>query len=117
MLAIAVHGGAGRWLEAERDAAVEGARRAAAVGWRILESAGTALDAVAAAVVALEDDPLFNAGTGAVLNAEGEAELDASLMAGDTLASGGVTCIRRVRNPVLVARRVMEATDCVLLAG
>lgn len=117
MRAIAVHGGAGRWLEAERDAAVDGARRAAAAGWRILQAGGTALDAVAAAVVALEDDPLFNAGTGAVLNAEGEAELDASLMAGDTLASGGVTCIRRVRNPVLVARRVMEATDCVLLAG
>jgi L-asparaginase / beta-aspartyl-peptidase len=78
---------------------------------------GSALDAVTEAVVALEDDPLFNAGTGSVLNAEGQAEMDASVMAGDTLAAGGVACVQRVRNPVLVARRVMEATDCVLLAG
>jgi beta-aspartyl-peptidase (threonine type) len=67
--------------------------------------------------VALEDDPHFNAGTGSVLNAAGEVEMDASVMAGDSLAAGGVACIQRVRNPVLVARRVMQATDCVLLAG
>ncbi len=117
MLAIVVHGGAGRWDESERDGAVAGARRAAAAGWQVLETGGAALDAVTAAVIALEDDPLFNAGTGSVLNAEGDAELDAGIMAGDTLAAGGVACLRRVRNPVLVARRVMEATDCVLLAG
>lgn len=117
MIAIAVHGGAGRWAEDERADAVEGVRAAAAVGWGLLAAGGSALDAVTAAVAALEDDPLFNAGTGAVLNAEGAAELDASVMRGDTLASGGVTCIRRVRNPILVARRVMESTDCVLLAG
>lgn len=117
MVAIVVQGGAGRWPQAERGAAVDGVRRAAAAGWQVLESGGSALDAVIAAVVALEDDPLFNAGTGAVLNAEGDVELDASVMAGDTLASGGVACIRQVRNPVLVARRVLEATDCVLLAG
>lgn len=117
MIAIVVHGGAGRWEETERAGALAGVRRAAATGWGILEAGGTALDAAIAAVVALEDDPLFNAGTGAALNADGEAELDAGVMAGDTLAAGGVTCIRRVKNPVLVARRVMEATDCVLLAG
>lgn len=117
MIAIVVHGGAGRWEETERAGALAGVRRAAASGWRILQAGGTALDAAIAAVVALEDDPLFNAGTGAVLNADGEVELDAGVMAGDTLAAGGVACIRRVRNPVLVARRVMEATDCVLLAG
>lgn len=117
MVAIAVHGGAGRWSEEERAAAVQGVRRAAAAGWQVLDGGGSALDAVSAAVVALEDDPLFNAGTGAVLNADGEAELDASIMAGHTLAAGGVACIRRVKNPLLVARCVMEATDCVLLAG
>ncbi|TAK43359.1 MAG: hypothetical protein EPO27_15195 [Betaproteobacteria bacterium] len=117
MIAIAVHGGAGRWDEAERDAAVAGVRGAAAAGWQVLETGGTSLDAVTAAVMVLEDDPLFNAGTGSVLNAEGDAELDAGIMAGDVLTAGGVACIRRVRNPVLVARRVMEATDCVLLAG
>jgi L-asparaginase / beta-aspartyl-peptidase len=117
MLAILVHGGAGRWAPEDRVLAVAGVSRAAGAGWRTLQAGGSALDAVTEAVVALEDDPLFNAGTGAVLNAQGEAELDAGVMAGDTLAAGGVACVQRVRNPVLVARRVMEATDCVLLAG
>jgi beta-aspartyl-peptidase (threonine type) len=117
MIAIAVHGGAGRWPQAERGAAVDGVRRALELAWPILEGRGRALDAVTAAVLALEDDPLFNAGTGSVLNAAGDVEMDAGIMDGSTLACGGVACIRRVRNPVLVARRVMEATDCVLLAG
>jgi len=115
--AILVHGGAGRWAGEDRTLAVAGVARAAAVGWRVLADGGSALDAAIEAVVALEDDPLFNAGTGSVLNADGEVEMDASVMAGDTLAAGGVACIRHVRNPVLVARRVMDATDCVLLAG
>ena len=117
MAAILVHGGAGRWAGEDRTLAVAGVARAAAVGWRVLADGGSALDAAIEAVVALEDDPLFNAGTGSVLNADGEVEMDASVMAGDTLAAGGVACIRHVRNPVLVARRVMDATDCVLLAG
>ena len=117
MIAIVVHGGAGRWAEGERADAVEGVRVAADAGWGVLAAGGSALDAVTAAVVILEDDPVFNAGTGAVLNAEGAAELDAGIMSGDALASGGVACIRRVKNPILVARRVMESTDCVLLAG
>jgi beta-aspartyl-peptidase (threonine type) len=117
MLAILVHGGAGRWAPEDRVLAVAGVARAAAVGWRALTDGGSALDAVSEAVAALEDDPLFNAGTGSVLNAEGKVEMDASVMAGDSLAAGGVACLTRVRNPVLVARRVMEATDCVLLAG
>jgi beta-aspartyl-peptidase (threonine type) len=91
--------------------------RAAAVGWGVLAAGGCALDAAVEAVVCLEDDPLFNAGTGSVLNARGEVEMDASVMAGDSLAAGGVACIQRVRNPVLVARCVLQATDCVLLAG
>jgi beta-aspartyl-peptidase (threonine type) len=117
MLAILVHGGAGRWASEDRVLAVAGVSRAAAVGWHALQEGGSALDAVTEAVVALEDDPLFNAGSGSVLNARGQVEMDAGVMAGDTLAAGGVACLERVRNPVLVARRVMEATDCVLLAG
>jgi beta-aspartyl-peptidase (threonine type) len=117
VIAIAVHGGAGGWPEPERAQALGGVERAAAAGWAQLAGGGSALDAVTAAVVALEDDPLFNAGTGSVLNAAGEVEMDASVMSGEDLACGGVACLRRVRNPVLVARRVMEATDCVLLAG
>jgi beta-aspartyl-peptidase (threonine type) len=117
MRAIVVHGGAGRWPESERTGAIRGVAEGAAAGWAVLENGGSALDAVSAAVVRLEDDPLFNAGTGSVLNAEGEVEMDASIMAGDDLRCGGVACLRRVRNPVLVARRVMETTDWVLLAG
>jgi beta-aspartyl-peptidase (threonine type) len=117
MAAIVVHGGAGRWDASDRTLAVAGVARAAGVAWRVLAAGGSALDAVVEAVVSLEDDPLFNAGTGSVLNAQGVPEMDASVMAGDTLAAGGVACIERVRNPVLVARRVMAATDCVLLAG
>ena len=117
MAAILVHGGAGRWAPQDHVLAVAGVARAASVGWHVLAGGGSALDAAVEAVVALEDDPLFNAGTGSVLNAAGEVEMDASVMAGDSLAAGGVACIQRVRNPVLVARRVMQATDCVLLAG
>lgn len=117
MAAILVHGGAGRWRASDRTLAVAGVARAAGVGWSVLAAGGSALDAAVEAVVCLEDDPLFNAGTGSVLNAHGEVEMDASVVAGDTLAAGGVTCLQRVRNPVLVAKRVLQVTDCVLLAG
>lgn len=117
MAAIVVHGGAGHWDAGDRVLAVAGVARAAGIGWRVLAAGGSALEAVTEAVAALEDDPVFNAGTGSVLNAEGAVEMDASVMDGESLASGGVACIRRVRNPVRVARRVMQATDCVLLAG
>jgi L-asparaginase / beta-aspartyl-peptidase len=117
MAAILVHGGAGRWAREDAALAVAGVARAAGIGWRALDQGADALEAVVEAVVALEDDPLFNAGTGSVLNAQGEVEMDASVMDGASLGAGGVACIRGVRNPVLVARRVLQATDCVLLAG
>jgi L-asparaginase / beta-aspartyl-peptidase len=117
MAAILVHGGAGQWRREDAELAVAGVSRAAAIGWRALEQGAAALDAVVEAVVSLEDDPLFNAGTGSALNADGEVEMDASVMDGEHLAAGGVACIRRVRNPILVARRVLETTDCVLIAG
>jgi beta-aspartyl-peptidase (threonine type) len=78
---------------------------------------GTSLDAVCAAVVALEDSPLFNAGRGSVYNAEGRHELDAAVMDGATLRAGAVAAVSRVRNPVLAARAVMEKSRHVLLAG
>jgi beta-aspartyl-peptidase (threonine type) len=115
--AIAVHGGCGRWDSRDTRGALRGVRAAVAAARRILGSGGSALDAVCAAVVVLEDDRLFNAGTGATLNRDGDAEMDASVMAGPDLRCGGVAAIRRVRNPVLVARRVMEETPHVLLAG
>jgi beta-aspartyl-peptidase (threonine type) len=90
---------------------------AARAGFIILESGGSALDAVVAAAAALEDDPLFNAGTGAVLNVEGVAELDAAVMDGATLKAGAVANVVDVANPVRLARAVMDRTRHVLIAG
>ena len=115
--AIAVHGGCGRWQASETARALRGVRAGLQVARRILHAGGTALDAVCAAIVVLEDDPLFNAGTGSVLNRDGDVEMDASVMVGENLGSGGVAALSRVRNPVLVARKVMEETPHVLLAG
>jgi L-asparaginase / beta-aspartyl-peptidase len=116
-MAVVVHGGCGRWAPADTPRALQGVRAAVTAARRVLEQGGSALDAVCAAVVCMEDDPLFNAGTGCALNREGEAEMDASVMAGHSLACGGVAALKRVKNPVLVARRVMDDTPHVLLAG
>ncbi len=115
--AIAVHGGAGDWEEALHERARAGVSSAAKRGGSLLEQGASALDAVTAAVALLEDDPLFNAGTGSVLNRDGEVEMDASVMTGHDLGFGAVAAIRRVRNPVLVARCVMERSGHALLAG
>ncbi len=122
--AIIVHGGAGH-LGADDPASsgladaprLVGVRRAAEEGYRVLAQGGSALVAVEAAVRILEDDPTYNAGTGAVLNAVGEAELDASIMDGATLRCGAVAVVRDVKNPVTLARLVMERSNHVLLAG
>jgi L-asparaginase / beta-aspartyl-peptidase len=114
--AIIVHGGA--WnIPAERfDAHRNGCRRAVLQGWKVLQSGGSALDAVEAAVVSLEDDPTFDAGTGSFLNADGQVELDAGLMDGSTFAAGAVAAVHRVRNPITLARRVLES-EHVLIVG
>ena len=101
-------------LEAEFRAGLADALRA---GHAVLEGGGTSLDAVVAAVVALEDSPLFNAGRGAVFNAAGKHELDAAVMDGATEKAGAVAGATRVKNPVLAARAVMENTPHVLLTG
>ena len=95
----------------------QGLERALESGYEILKGGGASLDAVAAAVVALEDDPLFNAGRGAVYNAAGRHELDASIMEGATLRAGAVAAVSRIRNPELAARAVMEKCPHVLIAG
>lgn len=121
--AIMVHGGAGdRTPEgvntgALDDPRLEGARRACAAGAEVLAGGGTALDAVEAAVRALEDDPLFNAGTGSTLTSAGDVELDASIMDGASLRCGAVAVVKDVKNPVSLARAVMERTEHVMLAG
>ena len=100
----------------EEDA-VAGMRDAVEAGRSILKGGGTALDAVCATVVKLEDNPIFNAGTGAVLNFDGFCELDASVMVSRESRVGAVAALQRVKNPILVARTVMEETDHVMLAG
>ncbi|MGH9414505.1 MAG: isoaspartyl peptidase/L-asparaginase family protein [Terriglobales bacterium] len=116
-LAMVVHGGCGRIEGASIPARLEGVRQAAASGMERLRGGGRALDAVEAAVMVLEELPLFNAGRGAVLNADGEIETDAAIMDGATREAGAVACVRGILHPVQLARRVMEATPHVLLAG
>jgi L-asparaginase / beta-aspartyl-peptidase len=114
---IIVHGGAGDWSpEDDREVALAGCRAAARAGFEILRRGGAALDAAIAAVVLLEDDPWFNAGTGSALTVDGDVECDASVMCGDGRA-GAVGALRDAKNPILVARLVMERTPHVLLVG
>jgi len=114
---IVVHGGAGPWPEDRLLRGLKGVRRAAEEGFEALSEGGSALDAVEAAVASMEDNPVFNAGVGSVLNLLGEVEAEASIMEGSTLSAGAVALVRGVRNPVKLARLVMEETDHVLLAG
>lgn len=114
MTSIIVHGGAGRKLA--EQAHRRGVRRAVMAGHGILQDDGSALDAVVKAVVIMEGDPTFNCGIGSVLSLDGRVEMDAAVML-DDLSCGAVAAIERVKNPVLVARQVMEQTDHVLLVG
>lgn len=122
MHAIAIHGGAGTVPRATLSAEHEGRFRtglAAALdaGFAVLQHRGSSLDAVAAAVRVLEDDPLFNAGHGAALTRDGAAELDAAIMDGREMRAGAVASVRHVKNPIDLARRVMEKSRHVLLVG
>jgi len=116
-IALIAHGGAGSWRPGTDDEATAGMRAAVAAGREILGRGGSALDAVCATVVALEDNPIFNAGTGACLNIDGFCELDACVMESSDDRAGAVSALQRVKNPILVARKVMEETDHVMLAG
>ena len=122
MYAIAIHGGAGTLSLDDLSVSAtrpyrEGLERALAAGLAVLERGDPALDAVVAAVQVLEQDPLFNAGRGAVLAADGSVELDASIMDGRDLRAGAVAAIRHVRSPIDLARRVMEHSGHVMLVG
>ncbi|KQK28643.1 isoaspartyl peptidase [Bosea thiooxidans] len=121
-LALAIHGGCGtlpkaemteaEWAQARADLAA-----ALRAGWAILTKGGSAVDAVEAAVRAMEDSPHFNAGHGAAFNTDGEHELDASIMDGATLAAGAICGAKRIRNPVSAAKALMLRGDPLLLAG
>jgi len=113
---IVVHGGAGFWRK-DLARALAGVRAAATAGAEILRSGESALDAVETAVMTMEDNPLFNAGKGSSLTTAGTVEMDAAIMDGSDLSAGAVTLLRNVKNPIRLARIVMEKTDHVLLAG
>src|SRR5882757_2488600 len=122
MFGIAIHGGAGTLPRTEMSADAErryraGLKEAIDAGFAVLKDGGTSMDAVTRAVVLLEDNPLFNAGRGCVFTLDGRNELDASVMDGRTLQAGAVCGLTRIRNPVLLARAVMERSEHVMLAG
>jgi L-asparaginase / beta-aspartyl-peptidase len=122
MFGLAIHGGAGTLPRAEMGAAAElryraGLQAAIDAGFALLQAGGTSLDAVTRAVVLLEDDPLFNAGLGSVFTFDGRNELDASIMDGSNLKAGAVCGLTRIKNPIELARAVMEQSPSVMLAG
>ncbi|MBA3804926.1 MAG: isoaspartyl peptidase/L-asparaginase [Acidobacteria bacterium] len=121
-LSLAIHGGAGAIrraeMSAEREAAFrDGLQQALARGWEMLSDGGAALDAVEAVVCLLEDNVLFNAGRGSVFTHNEKHEMDAAIMSGMDLRAGAVAAVEGVKNPIKLARRVMEETPHVLLCG
>ena len=122
MYGIAIHGGAGTLPRAEMSFEGEGKYRAGLseaidAGFGLLERGGTSLDAVTRAVMLLEDNPLFNAARGAVFTLDGRNELDAAIMDGKTLRAGAVCGVTRIKNPVELARAVMDKSEYVMLVG
>jgi beta-aspartyl-peptidase (threonine type) len=114
---LVVHGGGWAIPDDMVEAHLNGIRAALAAGWRQLERGGSALDAVEAAVVVMEDDEAFDAGRGSFLNRDGRVQLDALMMDGATLRAGGVGCVERIRNPIHVARIVLEESPHVYFVG
>jgi isoaspartyl peptidase/L-asparaginase-like protein (Ntn-hydrolase superfamily) len=114
---LIIHGGAWDIPDAEVAGHLNGVKTAAEIGWAILNGGGSALDTVEAAIRSLEDDPAFDAGRGAWLNNAGEIELDAIIMNGANLNSGAVAAVQHIRNPISLARLVMERSPHSLLVA
>jgi beta-aspartyl-peptidase (threonine type) len=116
---LVIHGGAGvvrKEMTPEREKAVRAdLEKALNAGYATLKSGGSSLDAVSKAIIVMEDSPLFNAGKGAVFNHDGKNELDASIMDGATLRAGAIANVHRIKNPILLARAVMEKSEHVML--
>lgn len=114
---LIIHGGAGNIPDRAVEDARRGIRRALEAGWKILSAGGPALDAVETAIVSLEDDDAFDAGVGSHLNRDGRAQLDAIVMDGITLKTGAVAAVERVRNPIRLARLVLEKSEHMMLVA
>lgn len=117
MIALVVHGGAWDIPDDMADAHRHGVQKALMIGFAVLSDGGSAVDAVEAAITILEDDETFDAGTGSFLNLAGEVELDASIMDGRNLRAGAVASVQNIKNPISVARKIMEESDHILLTG
>jgi beta-aspartyl-peptidase (threonine type) len=115
--AIVVHGGAGTWRLERSSAGMKGVKKAAEKGFEVLESGGSAVDAVVEAVVVMEDCSAFNAGYGSSLNIEKLVEMEASVMDGKTLRAGAAGLLEDIKNPVRLARIIMQETDHVFIVG
>jgi beta-aspartyl-peptidase (threonine type) len=114
---LVIHGGAWAIPDDMVEAHVRGVTNALAVGWRVLERGGSALDAVEETVVIMEDDETFDAGRGSFLNRDGKVQLDALIMDGATLRAGGVGCVEHLRNPVRAARKILSESPHVYFVG
>ncbi|MBZ5629516.1 MAG: isoaspartyl peptidase/L-asparaginase [Acidobacteriia bacterium] len=114
---LLVHGGAWAIPDDMVEAHLHGVRNAAEAGWRVLECGGSALDAIEAAVLVMEDDETFDAGCGSFLTRDGRVQLDALMMDGRTLRAGGVGCVEHIRNPILAARKILEESPHVYLVA
>jgi L-asparaginase / beta-aspartyl-peptidase len=107
---IILHGGAGNWENFDEAQVLDGMKLAVTAGWQALQQGKSALDAIEAATIVLEDHPMFDAGVGSFLNDCGEVEMDALITDGDTINFGAVAAVRTVRNPITLARKVMTDT-------
>jgi len=114
---LIIHGGAWDIPDEAIDSCKAGCQKALAEGWAILSSGGTALDAIESSVRVLEDDPVFDAGFGSHLNLDGKVECDAIVMDGRTLRAGAVCTLQKVKNPIRVARKILEHCPHMMLAG
>jgi beta-aspartyl-peptidase (threonine type) len=106
--ALLIHGGAGADPDFAREELRQGIHDAVAAGWALLRDGGSAVDAVEAAVCAMEENPRFNAGRGSALTSDGTVEMDASIMEGDTLRNGAVACVTNILHPITLARRILD---------
>ena len=114
-MALVVHGGAGDIQPGRHDLSLTGCRAAVLAGWDVLQSGGSAMDAATRAVVALENNPNFNAGTGCTLNSQGLAELDAGVMDGTALDVGAIAGVTQIKNPILLAQLVLKSPHVLLM--
>ncbi len=116
-IALIVHGGAWEIPAELKESCRTGVQRALDRGWRVLETGGSALDACEQAIIELEDEPVFDAGIGSHLNRDGKIQLDAILMNGATLKSGAVVAVERIRNPIRLARAILEKSEHMMIVG